>query len=258
MERYQIILAYDGTDFAGSQRQGRRRTVQLALEEALAALGWQGRSVLMAGRTDAGVHALGQAAAFDLSWRHSLSDLRKALNQSLPDDLAVIAVEKTRADFHPRYDAVERTYRYRLYFSPQRNPLEDRYAWRLWPEPDKALLEQAAFLLPGRHDFRAFGKAHEPGGTTIRHISLAEWQVEGKSAQFTVRGNAFLFHMVRRLVHAQVQAGSGKLRLDDFRCAVEQGQELPTGLAPARGLTLMEVRFAGSRQEAQLKLQNLM
>src|SRR5512147_2517562 len=108
MARYQLTLAYDGTDFFGSQRQARRRTVQGELEKALCKLGWMGRSVIMAGRTDTGVHATGQVDAFDLDWSHSDEDLVRALNAALPADMAVHQARIVHARFHPRFDASSR------------------------------------------------------------------------------------------------------------------------------------------------------
>jgi tRNA pseudouridine38-40 synthase len=113
MERYKLRLSYEGSGFAGSQRQSRRRTVQAELEKALRPLGWTGRSVILAGRTDAGVHALGQVAAFDLQWNHGRDELRDALNATLPSDMAVLSVDLVDSSFHPRFDASARRYRYR-------------------------------------------------------------------------------------------------------------------------------------------------
>src|SRR5512133_399376 len=133
MARYQLTLAYDGTDFFGSQRQASKRTVQGELEKALCKLGWTGRSVIMAGRTDTGVHATGQVAAFDLDWSHSDETLVRALNAALPADMAVHQVRMVHAKFHPRFDASFRRYRYRLFCLPLRDPLRERFAWRVWP-----------------------------------------------------------------------------------------------------------------------------
>ena len=113
-ERYKVILAYDGTHFFGFQRQGADRTVQLEVEAALRQLGWQGRAITSSGRTDSGVHATGQVIAFDLDWRHGTESLLRALNAKLPDDVAVQAVEVAPADFHPRFDATSRCYRYQV------------------------------------------------------------------------------------------------------------------------------------------------
>ncbi|TLN02249.1 tRNA pseudouridine synthase A [bacterium] len=136
MARYQIILAYDGTDFLGYQRQEEARTVQGEVEAALQHLGWQGRSILSSGRTDTGVHASGQVIAVDLDWRHAPEALGKALNARLPDDVAVKAVKVAEKEFHPRFDALWRCYHYRLYCRAERNPLRDRFAWRVWPPVD--------------------------------------------------------------------------------------------------------------------------
>ncbi|HZW05020.1 MAG TPA: tRNA pseudouridine synthase A, partial [Anaerolineaceae bacterium] len=122
MERYQVILAYDGTEFQGFQRQTGTRTVQSEIETALRRLGWQGRSILSAGRTDTGVHAAGQVIAFDLDWTHSPETLGRAMNAFLPSDVAVKAVRATAPDFHPRFDAVARCYHYRIYCQPARDP----------------------------------------------------------------------------------------------------------------------------------------
>ncbi len=115
MARYQVILAYDGTHFVGFQRQGRSRTVQGVVEAALRQLGWQGRAILSAGRTDTGVHAAGQVIAFDLDWTHPEKELGRAINANLPQDVAVRSVAPASPDFHPRFDATARRYRYHLF-----------------------------------------------------------------------------------------------------------------------------------------------
>jgi tRNA pseudouridine38-40 synthase len=258
MARYQVILTYDGTHFQGFQRQGPVRTVQAELERALCGLGWKGRAILSSGRTDSGVHAAGQVAAFDLEWRHSTEALRQAINANLPEDAAVQEVREVRSDFHPRFDAVERRYHYRLYTCPVRNPLRERYAWRVWPAPDVDRLKKAAGLLQGSHDFAAFGTPPKPGGSTTRFIYAAGWEDESDELRFIVCGNAFLYHMVRRLVYAQVQVGQDRLSLDEFEEAIRSARPLPPGLAPAQGLTLMAVRCAESRQEAERLIQTLL
>ena len=133
MARYKLILAYDGTAFAGSQRQAKRRTVQGELEKALRVLGWTGRSVVLAGRTDTGVHASGQVASFDLEWKHGVDSLLRALNAGLPADMAASRMEIAGAEFNPRFDATLRIYRYRLFSGQVRDPLRERMAWRVWP-----------------------------------------------------------------------------------------------------------------------------
>jgi tRNA pseudouridine38-40 synthase len=247
MARYQLTLAYDGTNFLGSQRQAHARTVQGELEKALRKLGWSGRSVILAGRTDSGVHATGQVAAVDLTWSHPDEELVSALNALLPADLAVHKACKVSASFHPRFDASSRRYRYRLFCHPLRQPLKERYAWRLWPGLQGELLPEVAGLFLGTHDFSAFGSPTTPAGSTVRHVMKAEWlQVEEDAWQFEIQANAFLYRMVRRLVFVQAAAAQGKLSAETIADALADASagSLPAGLAPAHGLTLVEVAYA--------------
>jgi tRNA pseudouridine38-40 synthase len=243
MARYQIILAYDGTDFQGYQRQAKGRTVQGVIETALRQLGWSDRITMFAGRTDCGVHANGQVAAFDLEWSHPVEDLGRALNAHLPADVAVRSVHVAAPDFHPRFAARGRTYQYQIYCAPDRDPLRDRFSWRVWPELNLALLQQAARLLPGIHDFAAFGTAPRPGGGTIREVFSAAWEPQSGGLLFEVSANAFLYHMVRRMVYLQVQIGKNLLELERFAQAVGAAQPQPPGLAPAHGLALKKVLY---------------
>ncbi len=244
MARYQIILAYDGTDFSGSQRQANARTVQGVLETALKRLGWAGRTIWLAGRTDAGVHATGQVAAFDLDWAHSPAALLRALNAHLPPDVAIRALQRAADDFHPRFHARARRYRYHLYCQPVRHPLQDRYAWRVWPPCEPATLKQAAAIFLGQHHFAAFGTPPRPESSPVRQVFFSAWQQEGDHWYYEVEANAFLYRMVRRLVFAQVAAAQGRLPLNALQAAL-QGRAVPlAGLAPARGLTLVQVRYA--------------
>ncbi len=244
MARYQLILAYDGTDLEGSQRQRERRTVQGELEAALRRLGWTGRSVLMAGRTDTGVHAEGQSVSLDLEWPHDPEALRTAINAHLPPDLAVRLVREVPADFHPRYHATSRLYRYRVFFDPVRHPLRERYAWRVWPAVDGEVLQSVAACFLGRHDFAAFGSPTRPGGSTVRTVLLSTWHLTDGEWHYWVRADAFLYRMVRRLVYVQVMVAQGRLALDQVKQALQGLMRLPAGLAPAHGLCLMEVTYA--------------
>lgn len=240
--RYKVILAYHGAAFSGMQRQARRRSVQAVLEESLRALGWAGRSILIAGRTDAGVHASGQVAAFDLEWKHSSESLQKALNAQLPPDVAVQAVSVAAGDFHPRYDARKRTYRYRIYCQPQRDPIREGLAWRVWPAPQLRRLQQAAKQLRGEHDFIAFGTAPQAGGHTRRRVHAAGWRADGDEFVFEVTANAFLYHMVRRMVGLQVKVGQGLAEPDAVKTALSSTQRVRE-LAPAHGLALISVEY---------------
>jgi tRNA pseudouridine38-40 synthase len=254
MARYQLTLAYDGTDFFGSQRQASKRTVQGELEKALGRLGWTGRSVLMSGRTDAGVHAMGQVAAFDLDWSHSDEELVRALNASLPSDVAIQRAWIAPAQFHPRFDALSRCYRYRLFCQPVRNPIRERFAWRVWPSLRGEALAKTAKLFLGMHDFSAFGSSTTPGGGTVRTVMKAEWSETSETKgewQFEVQADAFLYRMVRRLVFVQVAVAQGKVSVEEVSRSLEhqaaagkRSDTLPAGLAPAHGLALVEVAYA--------------
>jgi tRNA pseudouridine38-40 synthase len=244
MERYQVIIAYDGTHFQGFQRQGSSRTVQAEVEAALRALGWQGETILYAGRTDSGVHAFGQVIAFDLEWMHHETELLHALNASLPEDVAAKSARIAGADFHPRYHAAARQYLYRVYCQAGRDPLRDRYAWRVWQPVQAGLLHQAAACLAGTHDFAAFGSPLRPGGSTIRTVFRAIWQpVEEDEWIFRISANAFLYRMVRRLVFLQVLVGQKKLSVDQFSAAFQIPQPLIPGLAKPNGLFLERVYY---------------
>jgi tRNA pseudouridine38-40 synthase len=247
MARYQVILAYDGAGFSGFQKQVEARTVQSEIEEALRLIGWTGDSILAAGRTDTGVHALGQVIAFNLDWHHSCEDLLRALNANLPPEVAAQEVQIAQADFHPRYDARSRWYRYYLFCHTVRNPIRERFAWRVWPEVLVERLKTAAAFLTGMHDFQAFGTPLHSGGSTVRTIYQAQWTVEtGASGKewlvFEIGGDAFLYHMVRRLVFLQVEIGQGRQEPEKVAHCLEGKSEV-RGLAPAHGLFLSEVRY---------------
>jgi tRNA pseudouridine38-40 synthase len=248
MARYQIILAYDGTDFNGFQRQAtgsQNRTVQGVVEDALRRLKWPGGKLLAAGRTDSGVHAHGQVIAFDLDWAHPPLALQAALNANLPLDVAIQAVHPVADDFHPRYDALSRCYRYQIYCQPVRDPLRDRYAWRVWPALQVDRLERAAAYLPGTHDFAAFGTPPRAGSSTVRNVLRAEWRYSQEELSFEIEANAFLFHMVRRLVGFQVAIGQGMADVERLVEALQGGPcPVVQYLAPPQGLTLLRAVYS--------------
>jgi tRNA pseudouridine38-40 synthase len=250
MARYQLTLAYDGTDFFGSQRQASKRTVQGELEKALCEITWTGRSVIMAGRTDTGVHATGQVASFDLDWSHSDEELVRALNALLPSDMAVHQAWIVQAKFHPRFDANSRRYRYKLFCRPLRHPIRERFAWRVWPSINGEVLTETAKLFLGTHDFSAFGSPTTPRGGTVRTVMKAEWSQPREAEDewhFEVQADAFLYRMVRRLVFVQVAVAQGKVSAGTITNSLVKptsAEKLPAGLAPAHGLTLVEVSYA--------------
>jgi tRNA pseudouridine38-40 synthase len=245
MAVYKSIITYDGTDFKGFQRQAEGlRTVQGAVESALRGIGWQGQSLVAAGRTDAGVHARGQVIAFEMDWHHEANRLTHALNANLPSDVAVLLTEIAQQGFHPRFSAKRRFYQYTLIVTPVRDPLRERYAWRIWPEPSLVSMEEIAAAIVGRRDFASFGRPPIPDGHSIRQVFRAEWRHEFEALVFEIEADAFLYHMVRRLVAAMVEVGKDRLGAHDFQALLDDPQKRWEGMiAPARGLCLKAVIY---------------
>jgi tRNA pseudouridine38-40 synthase len=241
---YKVTLSYNGSAFAGFQRQAEERTVQGEFEAGLRQIGWNGQSILGAGRTDAGVHARGQVVSFELDWEHSSEDLRNALNYYLPDDMAAREVKEVSVDFHPRFSAKSRTYRYHLFCCQVRDPLREGFAWRIWPPIDLDRMAASTQALVGSHDFKAFGSPVSEGGTTTREVLSAGWRQDGDAYNFTITANAFLYHMVRRITFALVMVGQGNAAEDLIEACFSTGEFPLTGLAPAKGLVLEEVRYS--------------
>jgi tRNA pseudouridine38-40 synthase len=253
MADYKSIIAYDGTDFQGFQRQKAGvRTVQSVLEDGLRAVGWEERSLQAAGRTDAGVHAKGQVIAYELPWKHSAVKLTQALNANLPADVSVVSSESVEADFHPRFSAKSRRYRYTLIVAPVRDPLRARYSWRIWPRPNIEAMQTAAGLLIGEHDFAAFGTAPIPGGQTLRTVTRADWKRTKDELCFEIEANAFLYHMVRRLVGALIEVGTGRKAIEEVSVFLDRPSVRWEGsLAPAQGLCLEAVDYSGSNKDLE-------
>lgn len=247
MTRYRATLAYDGTAYAGFQRQaGDTLTIQGALETALRRVSGQAATVIGAGRTDAGVHASGQVVAFDVSWRHPPGDLLRALNATLPSDIALQAIAPAGEDFHPRFSARSRTYVYRLYNRRIRQPLWDRFTWRVEHRLDVGAMRQAAALLVGEHDFATFGQPPR-GENTVRVVYASALALDAQDAgliQYEITANAFLKRMVRSIVGTLVEVGRGAMTFTEFEAAFRAANRSLAGpSAPPMGLTLVRVDY---------------
>lgn len=259
MKRFAAKVAYDGTGYFGFQRQPEpTATVQRALERAIARVTRQQVSVLAAGRTDTGVHALGQMIAFDADWNHAESDLLRAINAELPMDIALQVLWK-QDGFHPRFDALWRQYVYRIATPTTRNPLLNGRVWQLVGRIlDLGALQDAAALCLGKRDFAAFGTPPQDGsGNTVRQVFRSGWDVEeneqGRIYIYRVRATAFLYHMVRRMVGTMAQAGMGKIDLTEFEeILFSRDIQRAKVLAPAMGLTLEAVGYPTPMQQATM------
>ena len=243
MSRYRATVEYDGTDYHGFQIQVGLPTIQEELERALTRITGQEVRVNGAGRTDAGVHALGQVIAFDVRWRHSPAELQRALNAVLPTAIAVQELAEAAEGFHPRFDAVSRTYRYTVLNQPWRSPLAARFAHHVATPLNVAAMNEAAAVLIGRHDFAAFGQPPQ-GENTVRQVWRAGWQREGVWCRFDIEADAFLRGMVRSLVGTMLLVGQGLLSVAEFAAVLasgERGRAAPP--APPCGLCLMEVKY---------------
>jgi tRNA pseudouridine38-40 synthase len=236
-------VAYDGTEFSGFQVQDGGRTIQGALEAALAQVTRQTTRVVGAGRTDAGVHARGQVIGFRVEWRHTLADLHRALNAVLPEDVAVLDLGPAQPGWHPRFSARRRHYRYTVLNSPLRSPLDRRYTHLVTERLDLGALQLAADLLVGQHDFASFGQPTQ-GDSTVRVIHEAGWRQENAWVTFDVIGNAFLRSMVRCFVGTMLQVGVGRWpvgRVNEILAGRDRALAAPP--APACGLCLMKVEY---------------
>lgn len=237
-------VEYDGTDFYGFQVQEQGRTVQGEMERALEAITGVETRVTGAGRTDRGVHARGQVVSFEPTWHHELSDLHRALNAVLADDVAVLELGLAPEGFHPRFSAVGRHYRYTLQSQRWRSPLARRKAWQVWPAPNVAQMAEASRCLLGAHDFATFGRAPQ-GDNTVRTVQRAEFREQGTAITFDIEANAFLYRMVRSIVGMLVLVGWGQVAVEGFEAILNaQDRSLIRQVAPAQGLCLMRIHYA--------------
>jgi len=246
MALYRVTLAYDGTDFLGWQAQGAgARTVQGVLEQALCRLGGGGRvPVAGASRTDAGVHALGQVAAFDLGRDMAAKDVAKALNAILPEDVRVRECATAPAGFHPRKSAASKLYRYVLDTGPVRLPQRRRYAGHVPWTLDEKQVRAAAAAYVGRRDFASLASSGGSVKTTVRTITRSEAVFEGETLVYEVEADGFLRKMARSLVGGLVAAGRGAWEVEDLRRALEQADRRAwPPPAEACGLTLVRVDY---------------
>jgi len=240
-----LTLAYEGSAYAGWQRQADSPTVQGAIEAALKRLTGQAVSLIGAGRTDAGVHALGQVAAFTTPAGLSDREFERALKAMLPKDIEVIEAREAAAGFHPRYQALSKTYRYHLWTKPRPPLFARRYLWAVGRELDAGRMAEGLKVIEGSHDFAAFMSAGSEVSDTRRKIMRAELETKGRLWTFIFEADGFLRHMVRALVGTLV-GGSDPEQLARILASGQRSQAGRT--APAQGLFLVHVRYPGQEE----------
>ena len=247
MTNYRFIIEYDGTDFEGWQAQAEgHRTVQACVSAVLARIVGAPISLTGSGRTDAGVHAQGQAANARLDTRLAPEALRNALNANLPDDISIQSLQPVADDFDARRSARSKHYRYAIWNHPVRSPLRARRSWWLRGRLDLAAMEAAAGLLQGEHDFASFQAAGSSVASTVR--TLAPVSIGGRAGGDVVldfEGDGFLRYMVRNLVGTLAEVGLGRRAPDSLSGVLAARDRAAAGAtAPALGLTLIGVRYA--------------
>jgi tRNA pseudouridine38-40 synthase len=245
LQGHKLTLAYRGTEFSGWQRQDAKRTVQECLEKALLQLWGEPISLQGSGRTDTGVHALGQVASFNAPRRHGAAMLQQALNANLPRDVRVVKCRLVPPSFHARFDAMGKTYRYLIWNHFVQDPFTFDTHWHV-PRPlDLAAMRRAARALVGEHDFASF--TSNPGyerASTVRRMRRATISRRGAVLSFHFAADGFLYRMVRNLVGALVKVGHGKISAHDFVDILRaRSRSRAPATAPACGLYLMQVNY---------------
>ena len=260
MRTFKLVVSYDGTDFSGFQRQANARSVQAELELALASIEGKHVTVAGAGRTDAGVHALGQVASFTLASTIAEGDLFRALNAKLPADVRVLSVGVETPGFNARFSARSKMYRYRISNTRVMSPFQRRFAWHISRALDLAAMNEAARELLGEHDFSSFEAKGSPRvrkgrvqptietRTSIRTMTRAVWIEEpmagGRLLTFEIAGTGFLKYMVRTIVGTLVEVGDGRRTPASFRDLLHSADRASAGpTAPPSGLYLVRVDY---------------
>ena len=246
--RYGLKIAYDGTDYAGWQRQKNAVSVQEKLEEAVYLALGERVNITASGRTDAGVHAVGQVCHFDLQSTVPPEKMPDCLNRFLPNDIRAVDGFYAGEEFDSNRSAKKKTYRYSLYVSAREMPLKERYATRIENAKELAILQSVAKLFEGEHDFKAFCASGSSVKTTVRTV-YSVWVEESESygsrdINIFVTGNGFLYNMVRTMVGELLDLADGKRTKESLLSAYQTGERGLLGKTmPAKGLTLMQVEY---------------
>ncbi|SHG11293.1 tRNA pseudouridine(38-40) synthase TruA [Ornithinibacillus halophilus] len=246
MRRINCIISYDGTNFSGYQVQPGKRTVQDEIEKALTKV-HKGQSIRVhaSGRTDTGVHAKVQSLHFETEFQLSTESWKKALNALLPNDIYVNAIKEVPSDFHARYDVIEKEYRYYIINGPEKDVFKRNYSYYFPYKLDLIAMEEACRYFQGTHDFTSFSSAKSTAkGSKVRHLYEVSFSKKENELEFILRGNGFLYNMVRIIIGALLDVGQGKLTPQDIKFLLEKKDRRFVGVtAPPQGLHLWNVKY---------------
>lgn len=244
MRTLKLLIAYDGTAYCGWQRQANGPTIQAAIEDAFVPLLGEAPIVTGAGRTDTGVHALGQVASVRVASQLRVDAIGRALNVRLAPDIRILSVEDAAPDFHARFEATGKTYRYQIVTSEIVSPFDRWFVWHLPGRRHLDAMRSAAAHLCGRHDFVVFQSAHSSVTDTVRTITRLDLHATGDGFNVEVHGDGFLRHMVRAIVGTLVDVGAGRRDPDSMPSLLRSRARHQAGdTAPASGLTLVSVDY---------------
>ena len=245
MRNFKVTLQYEGTRYQGWQKQeSTDNTIQGKLEALLSKMAGTKVEIQGSGRTDAGVHAAGQVANFHLDTDQSPSQIMDYMNFYLPEDIAVISIEEVPERFHSRLNAKGKTYLYRVINSPVPHIFDRKYAWTVEEKLDLDAMRKAAAFLEGTHDYKAFTSLKKSKKSTVRTVERILIECVDDEIRFTFRGDGFLYHMVRIMMGTLIEVGLHKKKPEEITGIFEKGLRENAGeLVPAKGLTLLEVRY---------------
>lgn len=245
MKTYKLTMEYDGTAYHGWQVQAGDITLQETLEKALSLMTKESIRLAGSGRTDAGVHALGQTASFKTASKIPADGFRSGLNSLLPDDIVILDCEEVTEDFHARFSATSKTYQYRIYNQPLPIAIGRQYAWHVRKPLDIEAMNEAVGNIIGTHDFKSFEGSGSPRAHTVRTVAHAVVEKTSEGfVLFEITANGFLRYMVRNLVGTLVDVGIKKISPDEFKKILEaENRDRAGATAPAHGLFLVNVRY---------------